>query len=134
MKILPSIAIAALIAGSATLMSFDDKNNQGSPCAILKSGSYKIGDAADTTAYIVFTSSSQTEYYNFKRHTIRSSIKWLSDCEFEVTALSVNYPGLICKRGETMSIRILNVEGDIVNYEALVDGRRERGRYIKMTN
>lgn len=134
MTLIKAIKLTAVALSGFAIMSFDDKQPQGSPCTILKSGSFKIGDIQDTTSYIVFTSSSQTEYYNFKRYWIRSSIKWVSDCEYELTVLSVNYPGLLCRRGDKMSIRIINVDGNTINYEALIDGRRERGRYLKTEN
>jgi hypothetical protein len=125
------IRLIVLVAISLGAMSFDDKTTT-SPCAVLKSGSFKILDQPDTTSFVVITTSSQTEYYNYKRYWVRSSIKWISECECELTVLSVNYPGLICRRGDKMSIRVLNTEGNVVNYEALIDGRRERGRYQKM--
>jgi len=134
MRSIKALQTIALGIACLAIMSFDDKQPQVSPCTILKTGSFKMGDIADTTNYIVFTSSSQTEYYNFKRYWIRSSIQWISDCEYELTVLTVNYPGLICRRGDKMSVRIINVEGNAVNYEALIDGRKERGRYLKMEN
>jgi hypothetical protein len=100
----------------------------------MKSGWFKMPESNDTTNYVVMTTASQTEYYNYKKNWIRSSIKWISDCEYELTVVSINYPALICKRGDKMTIRILNVEGNTVNYEALIDGKRERGRYLKMQN
>jgi hypothetical protein len=126
------IILGALIC--LTTMSFDSKQEQDKPCSVLKSGWFKMPDAADTTSYVVITSSTQTEYYNFKRYWIRSSVKWISDCECELTVLAVNYPGLLCKRGDKMSLRVLNTEGNIVNFEVLMDGERERGRYLKMEN
>ena len=125
--------VIVLVFTCLAVMSFDVKL-ENSACAVLKSGSFKILDVPDTTSFVVITTSSQTEYYNFKRYWVRSSIKWISDCECELTVLSVNYPGLICRRGDKMSIRVLNTEGNVVNYEALIDGRRERGRYQKMEN
>lgn len=100
----------------------------------MKSGWFKMAEAGDTTNYMVMTTASQTEYYNYKKNWVRSSIKWISDCEYELTVVSINYPGLICKRGDKMTIRILGVDGNTVNYEAMIDGRRERGKYLKMQN
>ena len=134
MKLLNITKIAFVVITSLGLMSFDDKPADVSPCSILKSGWFKMPDAADTTSYVVITTSTQTEYYNYKRYWVRSSIKWVSDCECELTVLAVNYPGLICKRGDKMSVRVLNTESGIVNYEVLMDGRKERGRYLKMEN
>lgn len=134
MKLLNITKVALVTLISIGLMGFDDKPAETSPCSILKSGWFKMPDAADTTSYVVITTSTQTEYYNYKRYWVRSSIQWISDCECELTVLTVNYPGLICKRGDKMSVRVLNTEGNIVNFEVLMDGRKERGRYLKMEN
>ena len=100
------------------LMSIPALSQTSTNCAIMKSGWFKMPDVSDTSNYTVVTTASQTEYYNYKKYWVRSSVKWLSDCEYELNVLSVNYPGLNCKRGDKMTIRILNVEGNNVNYEA----------------
>lgn len=102
-------------------------------CTTLKQGGwFKMGDISDTSNYLVISSSSQTEYYNYKKYWIRSSIRWTSECEYELTVLSINYPGLLCKRGDKMTVKVLNADGNYISYEAMVDGKKERGRYLKM--
>ena len=102
-------------------------------CAAMKQGGwFKMGDISDTSNFIVISSSSQTEYYNYKKYWIRSSIRWTSECEYELTVLSINYPGLLCKRGDKMTVKVLNMDAGTITYEAMIDGKKQRGRYLKM--
>ncbi len=102
-------------------------------CTMMKQGGwFKMGDISDTSNYLVISSSSQTEYYNYKRYWVRSSIRWISECEYELTVLSINYPGLLCKRGDKMTVKVLSGDANSISYEAIIDGRKERGRYLKM--
>lgn len=123
-----------ILLGSINSQAQEGSTNVTSPCSILRNGWFKMVDVPDTTSYVVVTSSSQTEYYNYKKYWVRSSIQWISDCEATLTVLALNYPGLLCRRGDKMKLRVLNVSGNTVSYEVTVDGKRGTGRYLKMEN
>ncbi len=131
MKLLRTL-LTVLTVGFISLTA-TAQSDASSACNMMKKGGwFKMGDISDTSNYMVISSSSQTEYYNYKRYWVRSSIRWISECEYELTVLSINYPGLLCKRGDKMTVKVLNADNNSISYEAMVDGKRERGRYLKM--
>jgi hypothetical protein len=117
------------ICFSFVMSSYEDAQN---PCALMKAGRFKILDNADSTAYVVMSPTSQTEFYNNSRNWIRSSVKWTSDCVCELTVVGFRYPEAELKNGDKINMKVVAVDSNIISFEAEMNGEYQRGRYLKM--
>lgn len=120
---------ALLLSVSLLLMPFIKRQE---PCAVMKQGSFKYLDADDTTAYFDITGEKHTEYHQNKKYYIKSDMKWVDDCTYELTMTGITIPNFPFKTGDKMKVEILRVEKDIIFYRSTVMGNSWDGRLKKL--
>src|ERR1044071_3201063 len=76
------------------------------PCSILKKGKFKYLDVTDKTAYLEIKDNKQVEYYQAGKYYIKSNIKWLSDCVYELTMTKKTLPGNSYKAGDKLKMEV----------------------------
>jgi hypothetical protein len=128
MKYLIPFALAMILSSFLYGQETDNKDS----CSILKQGKFKYLDIEDTTAYFVIDKEDHTEYHNGGKYFIKSRLKWINDCQYEMTMLKNTIPDFPFKPGDVMTVTINKVEGDIIYYTSEVKEYKWDGRLLKV--
>jgi hypothetical protein len=97
----------------------------------MKNGSFKYLDAEDSTAYFEIENENHIEYHQGGKYYIKSRLKWITDCQYEMKMLENTIPDFPFKPGEKMIVTIINIEGEIIYYTSEVRNMKWKGRLIK---
>ncbi|WP_276500759.1 hypothetical protein [Terrimonas pollutisoli] len=115
-----------------TVFALAQDDNESLDCSIIKKGTFKYLDIPDTTAYFKIKKENHTEYHRDGKYYIKSKIKWVNDCQYEMVMLSNTIPDFPFQPGAVMLVTFLKIEGDIIYYSAEVDGDKWYGRLRKL--
>ncbi len=97
------------------------QSDQSPDCSILKKGTFKYVGLEDTTAYFTIKKSNHVEYHEGGKYQIKSKLKWLNDCQYEMEMLSNTIPDFPFKPGDRMVVTITKIEGNIIYYTSEVN-------------
>lgn len=106
------------------LFSFQDTT---SICSAVKNKkfTYKNGEK---TVFVSFKNNLHTELHNNKKHFIKSTIQWLSNCEYYLIITKTNLPDFPFKIGSKLHVTILKTKGKNVYYKSSLNGRDWEGK------
>src|SRR5687767_7103832 len=89
--------VLLLLAGTASAQD----------CGLMKKGKFKhFGEGVDTSAYFVIDGNTHTEYMRNGQYYIESSLKWSSDCSYELVLKKCTVPDFPFKRGTKMKVTV----------------------------
>jgi hypothetical protein len=80
---------------------------------------------------VVFSETEHIEYYNDKKHYIKSKISWLSTNECLMTIVDSDLPNFPFRNGTKLSMVITKVKGKNVHYKSTLGGRTWSGKMKK---
>ena len=100
------------------------------PCKIMLKGKFIYGNSNEIIQVII-DGSKQTEYHNNGKYYIRSKIKWLNDCEYNMTMTAITIPDFPYGVGDKMNIKINKVVGREIHYTSTIKGKSWEGILIK---
>ena len=112
--------------------AFAQSDNSKLICSDLKKGTFKYLDIEDTTAYFELDKESHIEYHSNGKYYIKSKIKWINDCQYEMKMLSNTIPDFPFKPGAVMIVTIDKIESEIIYYTSEVKGESWKGRLVKL--
>ena len=81
---------------------------------------------------VVFSGNEHIEYYNDKKHFIKSSIEWVSNDECYMTIKASNLPNFPFKKGTKLHMKINKIKRGYIYYQSTLGGRSWTGRMKKM--
>jgi hypothetical protein len=99
-------------------------------CAVLKDGVFTYKNGKENVL-VLFNGNEHVEYHNDKKYFIKSTIQWISDCEYYLTLKEITLPNLPFKAGTKLHIKITKVNGDKVYYKSTLGSRSWEGRLTK---
>lgn len=97
-------------------------------------GTFKDELDIDKTAYIVVDEAYFTEYSKDGKEFIKSTIKWQSDCEYELTIQETNIKNFQIPIGTQLRVEILKFDDHSISYEYLPKGVIDAGKLIRIKN
>jgi hypothetical protein len=121
-----------LIALFCSQLAFSQTTNSDTACFAMKAGHFKYMDIEDSTAYFELNGEDHIEYHNEKKYQIISKVKWVSDCQYKMKMISNTIPDFPFKAGDTMTVTVDRIEGDIIYYSAEVKGVKWQSRLLKL--
>ena len=77
---------------------------------------------------VVFTDDEHIEYFNDKKHSIKSSIEWVSDDECYMTLKESNLPNFPFTSGIKLRMKITKIKRGYIYYESTLGGRTWTGK------
>ena len=80
---------------------------------------------------VIFSETEHVEYYNDKKHYIKSKISWLSTNECLMTIIDSDLPNFPFSNGTKLSMVITKRKGKNVYYESTLGGRTWSGKMKK---
>ena len=95
--------------------------DQSMDCSILKKGTFKYVGLEDTTAYFTIKKSNHVEYHEGGKYQIKSKLKWLNPCQYQMEMLSNTIPDFPFKPGDVMLVTINKIEGNTIYYTSEVN-------------
>ena len=101
-------------------------------CSIMRHGSFKYLDIEDTTAYFKLDGENHIEYHQGGRYYIKSIIKWLNDCQYEMKMTENTIPDFPFKPGDVMIVTIVRIKNNVIHYISEVKGNKWKGRVLKI--
>ena len=101
--------------------------NYDTESSVLKNNTFTY-EYGGKDVIVVFDNNEHTEYYNNKKHYIKSELTWINESECVMTIKEVTLPGLPFKAGTQMEMKITKTKGDYVYYESTLGGRTWEGK------
>ena len=80
-------------------------------CSILHKGTFTY-NGSDGLVEVVIKGKSHIEYHNNGKFYIKSKIKWLNECEYDMTLKEVTLPNFPYSKGEVMHVKIDGISGN----------------------
>ncbi len=102
-------------------------------CSILKNNTFTYRNGSDKVL-VVFSGEQHTEYHQNKKYTIKSTVRWISKCEYILTINESNLPNFPFKMGTKLFIKVNKVRGKKVYYTSSLAGRSWEGKLVKIDN
>lgn len=100
-------------------------------CEIMHHGTFTYqGDNGEVK--VVIDGNSHTEYHNKGKHYLKSTLKWINACEYDMTLSEINLPDFPFKKGDVMHVKINKVEGKTIHYTSTVKGNSFTGTIKKI--
>ena len=84
------------------------------------------------TVLVVFNETEHVEYYNHKKHYIKSKISWLSTNECLMTIIDSDLPNFPFNNGTILNMIITKRKGKQVYYKSTLGGRTWSGKMRKL--
>jgi len=81
---------------------------------------------------VIFTRNSHVEYFNNKKYSIKSSLRWVSETECEMTIQKSNLPNFPFRNGTKLKMKINKIKRDKIYYESTLGGRSWTGKMKKL--
>jgi hypothetical protein len=81
---------------------------------------------------VVFTKNRHIEYFNNKKHFIKSNLVWTSEAECEMTILESNLPNFPFTNGTKLNMKINKVKNGYIYYQSTLGGRSWTGKMKKL--
>ena len=103
-----------------------DKN-----CSILHEGTFTYGSGEDLVT-VEIKGENHLENHKGGKYFIKSKIKWVNDCEYNMTMTEVTIPNFPYKPGDVMNVVINKVEKNEIFYTSTVNGKNWPGKFTKV--
>ena len=100
-------------------------------CKIMRNGTFVYGNPSSEVK-VVIKGDKHIEYHNEGKYIIKSRIKWLSDCEYDMTMTEITIPQFPYTVGDVMNVKITRVEGNNIFYTSTVKGNSWEGQFTKV--
>ena len=100
-------------------------------CQILRRGTFRYGDNSQDII-IKINGTKHIEYHQNGKYVIESAIKWVSDCEYNMTMNKITIPDFPYGPGDVMNVKIERVTDREIFYTSTVKGTSWKGKMIKI--
>ena|SRR5688572_5478815 len=111
-------------------ISFQRPLNDNS-CKIMRNGTFVYGNPSSEVK-VVIKGDKHIEYHHEGKYIIKSRIKWLNDCEYNMTMTEITIPQFPYTVGDIMNVKITRVEGNNIFYTSTVKGNSWEGQFTKV--
>ncbi|MCI2229373.1 hypothetical protein MC378_09365 [Polaribacter sp. MSW13] len=81
---------------------------------------------------VIFTDNEHIEYFNNKKHFIKSSLVWTSNDECYMTIEDSNLPNFPFSNGTKLNMKITKIKRGYIFYESTLGGRSWTGKMKKL--
>ena len=122
------LAIFFLFTSFMSLTGFASK---GSNCKILHKGTFEYGNDKFKVR-VEINGNNHTEYHDGGKYIIRSTIEWISDCEYNMTMTEITIPNFPYKVGDVMNVKVNRVKGKEIFYTSTVQGKSWEAKLTKI--
>jgi hypothetical protein len=102
-------------------------------CQILHKGTFRYGDTSQDII-VKIEGTKHTEYHQNGKYVIESDIRWINDCEFDMTMRRITIPNFPYEPGDVMNVKIEKVVENEIYYTSTVKGKNWRGKMVKINN
>jgi hypothetical protein len=126
-----SMNLIGKIIAPIVFLSFVGITNVEQDCTILKNNSftYKL---AKKDVLVEFGETKHVELHQKGKYYIKSSVEWVSDCEYYLTIQDVTLPDFPFQLGSKLHIKITKVRGDRVYYKSTMGNRTWEGKMTRI--
>ena len=96
----------------------------------MREGTFYYG-AGNEEVEVLIKGDDHTEYHQGGKYIIKSEMKWLNDCEYNMTMTEITIPKFPYKPGDVMNVKINKVKGNEIFYTATVKTVSWKGKFTK---
>lgn len=121
-SVLMSLPVMPAIAGG----------DENLACSMMKRGRFKSLDIAGEGFYFVIEGNSHTEYMGDPKTYVRSSLSWVSPCQYQLRITEITFVNPLLKPGTVMTVNINGFENGRISLETLIDGNPYSGKVVKL--
>ena len=102
-------------------------------CSDFKTGNFKYLNPNLADWKITRNDTLQIETNTANGLKVSGTIKWKSDCEYEMVYVKTNYPKLQKMIGQKVNVKIISIKNDTITYQATSDTIKKESKMIKIT-
>lgn len=124
-------ALFVIAFALTSLIAFSQQRDSAA-CNAMHQGKFKYLDIEDETAYFEIKGSKHVEYHQNGKYYIKSDLKWLSPCTYEMVMTENTIPDFPFQPGAVMVVTVLRKKGDVIEYVSEVKGVKIEGKVRKM--
>jgi hypothetical protein len=118
------IKLTFIVATFLTLNGFAQTT-----CKTLHHSKLQNLSSNNTSSYVIIDGENHTEFMQNEKFYIKSKLKWIDDCNYEMTMLEKNDPDFPFGPGEKMIVKIDKIEGDFVFLTGTVRNQSFKSKY-----
>lgn len=101
-------------------------------CSIYQNGKFK-GKNDEGEMTLTRSGTTQTEYYHGSKLTVKSTIKWVSDCEYELTYVSISQKSLHSwMKGSKANVKIIPIDETHHRVATTYRGKTDYLEFVKI--
>ena len=104
-----------------------------SDCSVMKKGKFRDVHDNDPSAYMEIDGKWFTDYAKNGTEYIKSEIRWLTDCKYELTFVETNIENLGLPKGTKLRVEILGVNGNEITYKYISGEEMKPRKLVKIT-
>ena len=122
------------LAMNTQMSNYDEINynvNNNEIVPLLEETNYTYKYKGDNVL-VVFTKNRHIEYFNNKKYSIKSNLRWISESECEMTILESNLPNFPFRNGTKLKMKINKVKNGYIYYQSTLGGRSWTGKMKKL--
>jgi len=108
-----------------------EKTASAQDCTIVHEGKFKYGTAKEEVS-VEIKGKDHKELHNKGKYFIKSTIEWLSSCEYNMTMVEVTIPNFPYGPGDVMNVKITKIIDKEIFYTSNVKGVSWEGKLIKV--
>jgi hypothetical protein len=97
-------------------LGFTEKNDKNE-CRKVHKGSFIYGDE-ENPVMVIIKGNKHIETHDGGRYMVRSNIKWISECEYEMTVTEADVPGFPHNKGDVIKVVINTIVKNEVRFTA----------------
>ncbi|MCB0705752.1 MAG: hypothetical protein KDC34_10605 [Saprospiraceae bacterium] len=128
MKHIQKLSVGLLLL---SIMAFTSSMVGNLDCSILHKGTFTY-NGSDGLVEVVIKGKSHIEYHNNGKFYIKSKIKWLNECEYDMTLKEVTLPNFPYSKGEVMHVKIDGISGNKIYFISTINGENYSGVLTKI--
>ncbi len=99
-------------------------------CKILHEGVFYY-ESPKGKVKVIFKGKKHMEYHQGGKYFVKSKLKWVNDCEYNMTLKKTNYPNFPFKKGEIMNVKINKTDTNFIYYTATAKGESWESKFSR---
>ena len=120
--------IICLIIFTALFVCCDSEKK----CSDFKTGNFIYVNPNFADWKVTRNDTLQTETNTANGLKVSGTVKWKSDCEYEIVYVKTNHPKLQKMIGQKVNVKIIRIENDTITYQATSDTIKMESKMIKI--
>jgi hypothetical protein len=124
--------LSSLIVIFLSLIMFSFTNLDKGNCSLLHEGTFNYEGIENEAIKVVIKKTKHIGYHSNGKYVIESELKWVNECEYNMTMTKITIPDFPYQVGDIMNVKVNKITGKEIFYTSTVNGKSWKGKLIKL--